>query len=110
MRDVREIEREREKERERERERKRERERERERGRKRKSEYCMGAPLVHDGAATSMSTQQARRVTGLIRVPPPAVTLRMRWLLWSTTNTLPLASTATPVGYVKPALVPDASA
>ncbi len=35
---------------------------------------------------------------GPIRVPPPGVTLRMRWLLQSATITLPFASAATPVG------------
>jgi hypothetical protein len=47
---------------------------------------------------------------GPIGVPPIVVTLRMRWFSLSATNTLPLTSTATPVGLKKPALDPDPSA
>jgi hypothetical protein len=43
-------------------------------------------------------------------IPTVAATLRMRWLVWSATNTLPLASMATPRGELKPAWVPDPSA
>ncbi len=53
---------------------------------------------VHAGAQTSICAQQTRRVIGPIRVPPPAVTLRMRWFSQSPTNKLPLASTATQPG------------
>ncbi len=52
---------------------------------------------------------QARSVTGLIRVPPLAVTLRMRLFTMSATNTFPLASMATPAGERKAAFVPKPS-
>ena len=44
--------------------------------------------------------------------PTEQVSLRMRWLLWSATMTLPLLSTATPEGYENeaPAPVPSANA
>ena len=53
---------------------------------------------------------RASSVTGPIRVPPPTVTFRMRWLLLSATKMVPLASTSRPAGKKNPAFVPDPSA
>ncbi len=48
-------------------------------------------------ARTNLSKRKRMcRVTETFYVPPPAVTLRMRLLLVSATNKLPLASTVTP--------------
>jgi hypothetical protein len=56
-------------------------------------------------SANALSPLPASEVTA-----PPGVTLRMRWLLWSATKTLPLASTATPEGYLNAAPLPLPSA
>jgi hypothetical protein len=65
---------------------------------------------LHPALRHECSKRERGSVTGPIRVPPPAVTFRIRLLSKSATKMLPLASTSRPIGVEKPALVPDPSA
>jgi hypothetical protein len=59
---------------------------------------CLGVQPRARPCCHTNCPQKTAQLTDPIHVPPSTVTLRMRLLFWSTTNTLPLASTATPVG------------
>ena len=54
--------------------------------------------LAKEAAAPVPSANANKPLPASVLTVPLGVTLRMRWLLWSATNTTPLESTATPTG------------